>query len=375
MFEHRDILNELNSNLPIDIKLVAVHRVLQERFNFVDRIAIALYDPKTDTVKTFLDTNNDGGPLVHYQARLSDSPSLRQIQETGSPRIIEDIAVSDEKPHEHTQKIRSHGYRSSYTMPMYVSGDFFGFVFFNSLQARVFTPESLHYLDVFGHLISLVVVNEINQVQTLLAAVKSARLMTHTRDPETGAHLDRMSRYSQLIARELAEDYKFSDEIIEHIFLFSPLHDIGKIGVPDRILLKPGSLTSEEVSEMRMHSLKGRQIIDSIIADFGLESLQHVDILRNITQFHHEAIDGSGYPNGLVGNEIPIEARIVAVADVFDALTSNRPYKQAWTNDAAFNILRKLAGSKLDAQCVDALIAQRPAVEEIQKRFKEDFFG
>ena len=129
MFEHQDILNELNSNLPIDIKLVAVHRVLQDRFNFVDRIAIALYDQKTDTVKTFLDTNNDGSPLVHYQARLSDSPSLRQILETGSPRIIEDIAANDDKPHEHTQKLRSHGYRSSYTMPMYVSGDFFGFVF------------------------------------------------------------------------------------------------------------------------------------------------------------------------------------------------------------------------------------------------------
>lgn len=375
MLLHQDILGELNNALPIDKKLVAVHRVMKNRFEFIDRVAIALYDPKTDTIKTFVDSSSDSSPLVHYEARLGEIQSLRHIMETGQPRVVEDIATYTAAPHEHTQKIRDYGFRSSYTMPMYVNGNFFGFVFFNSFQKDVFTSEALHFLDVFGHLISLVVITEITQIHTLLAAVKSARLMTHHRDLETGAHLDRMSRYSQLIARNLAERYGFDDEAIEHIFLFAPLHDIGKIGIPDRILLKPGGLTEEEFSEMRTHAIKGREIIDSIIADFGLESLQHVDILRNIAQFHHEALDGSGYPKGLKEDEIPIEARIVAVADIFDALTSNRPYKEAWSNDAAFEALRKLGGIKLDAACVEALINNRAAVEEIQTRFREDYFG
>lgn len=375
MLQHQDILGELNNTLPIDKKLVAVHRVMKSRFEFMDRVAIALYDHKTDTIKTFVDSSSDGSPLVHYEVRLSEAQSLRHIKETGQPRVVDDIATYTATPQEHTRKIRDSGFRSSYTMPMYVNGNFFGFVFFNSFQKGVFTSESLHFLDVFGHLISLVVINEITQIHTMLAAVKSARLMTHHRDLETGSHLDRMSRYSQLIARNLADRYGFDDEAIEHIFLFSPLHDIGKIGIPDRILLKPGKLNEDEFAEMRTHAEKGREIIDGIIADFGLESLQHVDILRNITQFHHESMDGSGYPNGLKAEEIPIEARIVAVADIFDALTSNRPYKEAWSNDAAFEALLKLAGMKLDAACVEALVNNRAAVEEIQSRFREDYFG
>jgi HD-GYP domain-containing protein (c-di-GMP phosphodiesterase class II) len=375
MFEHQDVLKELNSTLPIDKKLTAVHRVLKTRFGFINRIAIALYEPQTDLLKTFVDSSEGTSPLVRYESPLSESSSLRDIIESGRPRVVEDLSIFEESPHEHTKKIRAQGFRSSYTMPMFVGGNFFGFVFFNSFQKHAFTPAVLHYLDVFGHLISLVVVSEISQIHTLLAAVKSARLMTHHRDPETGSHLDRMSRYAQLIARALADQYHFDDEDIQHIFLFAPLHDIGKIGIPDRVLLKPGKLDEDELTEMRTHAAKGREIIDGMIEDFGLEGLQHVDILRNIAQFHHEALDGSGYPNGLRGEHIPIEARIVAVADVFDALTSNRPYKQAWSNDAAFEAIRKLAGIKLDTACVEALINNRAAVEEIQQRFKEDFFG
>ena len=375
MFEHQDVLKELNSSLPIGQKLSAVHRVLKLRFGFINRIAIALYEPKTDILKTFVDSSEGASPLVHYQARLPESSSLRSIMESCRPRVVEDLSIFDASPNDHAQKIRSYGYKSSYTMPMYVGGNFFGFVFFNSFQKNAFTPAVLHYLDVFGHLVSLVVINEINQIHTLLAAIKTARQMTHRRDPETGSHLDRMSRYAQLIARELAEQYGFDDDAIEHIFLFAPLHDIGKISIPDRILLKPGKLTADEIDEMHTHAAKGREIIDGMITDFGLESLQHVDILRNIAQFHHEALDGSGYPDGLKGEAIPIEARIVAVADVFDALTSTRPYKQAWTNDTAFDAIRKLSGIKLDAGCVEALCNKRDAVEEIQTCFQEDFYG
>ena len=153
------------------------------------------------------------------------------------------------------------------------------------------------------------------------------------------------------------------------------MHDIGKIAIPDNILLKPAELDETERSIMQTHTTKGRQMIDEIIRNFGLDSINQIDILRNIAEFHHEAVNGSGYPHGKTGAAIPLEARIVAVADVFDALTSRRPYKEAWSNDEAFATLQQLAGEKLDRECVEALIHNRDLVEQIQRQFREDYYG
>ena len=195
------------------------------------------------------------------------------------------------------------------------------------------------------------------------------------RDPETGSHLDRMSRYSRLIAQALAEKYELDDTYIEHIFMFSPLHDVGKIAIPDTILLKPGPLDEKERKIMNNHTSIGRAMIDGIVANFGLDCIEQIDVLKNIAEFHHEAMNGSGYPSGIKGVEIPLEARIVAVADIFDALTSIRPYKKAWSNDEAFNLLKQLAGEKLDSDCVNALINNRVEIERIQQQFQENFYG
>jgi HD-GYP domain-containing protein (c-di-GMP phosphodiesterase class II) len=157
--------------------------------------------------------------------------------------------------------------------------------------------------------------------------------------------------------------------------MFAPLHDIGKVAIPDEILLKKGELSDDETRIMQTHSRVGREMIDEIVNNFGLGSIENVDILRNIAEYHHEAVNGSGYPDQLSNGNIPLEARIVAVADVFDALTSNRPYKEAWSNDEAFAMLQQLAGEKLDADCVKALIDNRDTVEDIQRRFQEDEFG
>jgi HD-GYP domain-containing protein (c-di-GMP phosphodiesterase class II) len=116
-------------------------------------------------------------------------------------------------------------------------------------------------------------------------------------------------------------------------------------------------------------------MIDQMLTHFDLEQMQGSDILRNIALFHHESIDGSGYPDGRMGDSIPVEARIVAVADIFDALTSRRPYKPAWSNDDAFALLRQLAGKKLDMHCVNALVDHRDQIEAIQQQFQENTIG
>ncbi len=375
MFDHQDSLERLNQNRPLGEKLRFIHELIRQRFDFIARVSVALYDPKNESLKTYIDSSGEDQPIRNYERHLSDVPSLQEILRQGKPRVVNDFSLFAPSTKTHTQRIIGQGYQASYTLPMFVNGTFFGFVFFNSYERDVFTTERLPHLDIFGHLVSLLVVNELSALRTLLAAVKTAGDMTHLRDLETGTHLDRMSRYARIIARDLAAEHALDDEYIEHVFLFSPLHDLGKIGIPDHILLKPGKLSPEEFETMKQHVTKGRNMIDVMLENFGLDALQHIDVLRNIAEYHHEAVNGQGYPQGLHGKEIPLEARIVAVADVFDALTSRRPYKDAWSNDEAFATLQRLAGEQLDQDCVEALIRHRKDVEDIQGRFQEDRFG
>ncbi len=164
------------------------------------------------------------------------------------------------------------------------------------------------------------------------------------KDPYTRGHSDRVTRYSLLIAREMKE----SEEFIETLRISAQLHDVGKIGIEDHILKKPGALTEEEFEVMKTHTTKGANILRPVT--------QLAEMLPGI-ELHHEALDGRGYPYGLQGDQIPLLARVIAVADTFDALTTNRPYQQAHTPDQALQIIRNLAGKRLDPRAVEALLA------------------
>ncbi|BEV14293.1 response regulator [Herbaspirillum sp. DW155] len=177
------------------------------------------------------------------------------------------------------------------------------------------------------------------------------------RDPETGEHLVRMSNYTRIIAARLGLP-KEEQDLLQSA---APMHDIGKMGIPDHILLKPGRLDEEELKVMRMHA----QIGADILRDSPSALLQTAS---EIAASHHEKWDGSGYPNGLKGEDIPLYGRIVAVADVFDALTSSRPYKKGWSLEDAGAFLRKNAGSHFDPRCVEAFFAGWEEVVEIYNR-------
>ena len=178
------------------------------------------------------------------------------------------------------------------------------------------------------------------------------------RDSGTSAYLERMSRVAGLIAEELG---LFEDEV-RMIEMSAPLHDIGKIAIPDAILLKAGLLTDEETAIMRRHPRIGHELLSGSQNRF-------IQAGALIALRHHERFDGSGYPDGLVGEAIPIEARIVAVADVFDALISPRPYKLAWDIESSLGYLYAQRGRLFDPGCVDALIQGRPRLDEICKRY------
>jgi HD-GYP domain-containing protein (c-di-GMP phosphodiesterase class II) len=375
LFNHTDPFSALNRPGSLGEKLSFLHQQIQTQHPFITRIAIAVYDENSDLLSTFIWSSEQSSPLVNYQAKLANSRSLSEILEQGKPRVVNNMGIFVEGENQHTQVLNDSALKASYTMPLYQENRFMGFVFFNAEQTDVFQEHILVELDMIGHIISLLLQNELSKVQTLLATVKSAQAMTHTRDPETGAHLDRMSRYARLIGRELAESHQLNDDYIEHLFLFAPLHDLGKIGIPDDILLKPGKLDEPEFDVMKTHTTMGHTIIDHLIDNYGFSGVSHINMLRNIALHHHEAINGTGYPGKLKSSNIPLEARIVAVADVFDALTSNRPYKPAWNNDKAFAKLKELAGTTLDEDCVNAMFKCRQEVESIQKDFQENAFG
>lgn len=180
------------------------------------------------------------------------------------------------------------------------------------------------------------------------------------RDPETGAHLLRMSNYSRLIAARLGLSAAEQELILEA----SPMHDVGKVGIPDAILLKPGRLDAEEYRIMRRHAEIGYEIL----RDSPSPLLQTAAL---IAWTHHEKYDGTGYPRGLAGEAIPLVGRIVAVADVFDALASTRPYKRGWPLHQAKEFLREQAGRHFDPACVDAFVRAWDEVIDIHRRFQE----
>lgn len=181
------------------------------------------------------------------------------------------------------------------------------------------------------------------------------------RDPETGAHILRMAHFSQLIAREMGLPQADQDLLLEA----APMHDIGKVGIADKILLKPGKLDFEEFELMKHHAIFGYELLkgsSSRVLQAGAE----------IAKGHHEKFDGSGYPSGLRGEDIPLFSRIVAVADVFDALTSERPYKKAWELEAAVDFLNAGSGSHFDPRCVRAFLNAWEDVMAIRERFREE---
>jgi response regulator RpfG family c-di-GMP phosphodiesterase len=181
------------------------------------------------------------------------------------------------------------------------------------------------------------------------------------RDPETGAHIQRMAHYSRIIAEKLGWNATDQDRLLQA----APMHDVGKLGTPDHILLKPGRLAPEEFAIMKRHAVIGWEILKDSSAPILAMSAE-------IALTHHEKFDGSGYPSGAAGLAIPVSGRIVAVADVFDALTSDRPYKRAWEMERALEFLQQGRGTHFDPECVDAFLGALDAVQAVRERYRDE---
>ncbi|PQO39712.1 response regulator [Bremerella cremea] len=230
---------------------------------------------------------------------------------------------------------------------------------------KPFDPEELH--------IRLRAANRIVSLESRNVIIFALAKLAESRDPETGAHLERMREYSRLLADDLSRQPKYADivdaDYVRTIYLTSPLHDIGKVGIPDHVLLKPGRLTPDEFEIMKQHTLVGYYTLDAALRE--QPEAAYLRFARDIAGSHHEKWDGTGYPYGLAGEEIPLCGRIVAVADVYDALTTARVYKEAFSHEKARSIIREGAGKHFDPDIVDAFFNREDEIVDINQRLND----
>jgi putative two-component system response regulator len=210
-------------------------------------------------------------------------------------------------------------------------------------------------------------------LETRHVAIFALAKLAESRDPETGAHLERVRGYSKVLAEKLAGTKQKQDQIapefVRLIYETSPLHDIGKVGIPDHVLLKPGRLSEREFEIMRAHTIIGAETLAAAMQQYP--EARFLSMAHDIALTHHERYDGSGYPQGLAGDRIPLAGRIVALADVYDALTSKRVYKQAYPHEVASSVIIEERGRHFDPDVVDAFVACEDAFQTIHARYAE----
>jgi putative two-component system response regulator len=266
------------------------------------------------------------------------------------------------------------------------SEDFDGYVFIIMLTGRDSGKQRIEGLhcgaDAFltkplnpdELLVSLKTAERILALETRDLAMFALAKLSESRDPETGAHIERVQSYARLLAQYLSTTERHSGQIdtefVRLIYQTSPLHDIGKVGIPDAVLLKPGKLDEQELTIMRTHASLGAQTLEASLQRFP--NVQFLQMARDIAMHHHEKWNGSGYPRGLVGEKIPLAARIVALADVYDALTSRRVYRDAMTHMQAKTLILQERNAHFDPDVVDAFLAVEKQFISIHERFRDD---
>lgn len=297
--------------------------------------------------------------ILGNETPLADT-SLEQIMLTKEPRIINDL---DEYFHyrpinAYSRKILDYGIRSSITLPLEANGVPIGFIFFSSDKKNVYERRHIEYLKIISNSIALSFQKNIYIDELVYTSILALAKLSEARDEDTGDHLMRISNYAELLSKALKKNPKYNQEIsnafIVDLVKFSPMHDIGKVGIPDHILLKPGKLTFEEFEVMKTHTIYGANVLREAERNINKKGRSLFKMGIEIAECHHEKYDGSGYPNGLSGDQIPLSARIVAVVDVFDALMSKRPYKAPFSYEETMRIINEGRGKHFDPDIVDA---------------------
>jgi len=335
-------------------------------------------------------TNNEGqiylNELRHkkasnmLQGRLVDAEdtSLSEVFRRQEPRIINDYQdyFAQKPSSELTAMLLEEGIRSSMAYPLVVNGIGIGALIFASSTPNAYNGDLLAKARILANILAVAVEKTILVDDLILASITGLAKLVEAKDSETGLHLQRIQNYSKIIAEQLSTTSKYQrvidEQFIEDIYKFSPLHDIGKVGIADGILLKPAKLTEEEFAVMKRHTVIGAEVLKKSSNNLLRRGRHFFDMAIQIALGHHEKYDGTGYPYGLAGEAIPLSARIVSLADVFDALTSKRVYKQPIDIDVSFKMVADESGSHFDPDIVQAMLDRRLDIIEICELYKEN---
>ncbi len=239
------------------------------------------------------------------------------------------------------------------------------------MQARVANHLALKKRN--DHLNDLVIERTQELFQSRSATIEALASLAETRDKETGSHIQRTKHYIKHLAELLREtsplQWEFSDDTIQLFFDCAPMHDVGKVGIPDTILLKPGRLTEEEFEIMKTHTVLGYETLTQAEKHIGTNTF--LGLGAEIAYTHHEKWDGSGYPRGLVGEEIPVSGRLMAIVDVYDALSCKRVYKDAMSPDQVLAIMSAGMGTHFDPNILEVFLRHEESFRVIAERFPE----
>jgi HD-GYP domain-containing protein (c-di-GMP phosphodiesterase class II) len=306
---------------------------------------------------------------------LISETSLGKVMQTGNPRIINNLEeyVSHRPFRGYNKILLNAGIRASITLPLKSDNRPIGIIFFSSDKKDVYSEEHTKFLQTIVNSVAIAFQKNIFIEDLLFSSILALAKLAESRDEDTGEHLQRMKTYSREISQFLYEDSKYKNQIttefIDNIEKFSPLHDIGKVGIRDNILLKPAKLTTEEFEEMKHHTTYGGQVLRAADENMVKNGKSVFSLGIEIAEGHHEKWNGTGYPYGKKGEEIPLSARIVAVADVLDALTSRRPYKEPFPLDTAFDMIIKDSGKHFDPEIVGVLEKNKNKIVKIYNSF------
>ena len=347
---------------------------IRERIK-IDRIGVAFVDYKREKfIAEYSVMDNHEiflGP--GFEVDFADS-SLKNILKHKQPVIIDDI--SKRYQHKPTSSaltlLTKENIQSNFTIPLITNSIVFGFLFFSSRKKSFFDDEATAFLEKMIVEINSLINRAYFSKIIFSKITESFAQLVESKDNDTGDHIDRMVNYSIALAKKVQskppkQGYEIDDKLILEIGRQASSHDIGKVGVPDAILKKDGPLDESEWAIMKKHPEIGANIFKELRNDLKIFDENFYMVAQDITMYHHEKWDGSGYPDGLSGFDIPLAARIVAIADVFDAISSKRVYKEAFDLETSFDIIKKGKGTHLDPYLVDCFIESKETIISIYK--------
>ncbi len=353
----RFVFEEFRSFLPID--WIGLLRKTPEKDHFtLERVYTAIKSAPSEGVKF-----------------SANDPLLGSVSDTKQPLVLHFDEITElDKRDELKIKLKDANICSVIALPLSSMGISDSVLVFATREEHVYKDEHLELLKNIGGQLSRSFDKTFGMEGLVISALEGLAKLAESRDPETGDHLFRMSMYSAILAEQLGKQGPYKELItpayIRDVFRFAPMHDIGKVGIEDSILLKPGKLDDAESRRMKEHPVIGAQVLRRCEEQVNFVGYSIFQIGIEIAEGHHERYDGNGYPHGREGDEIPLSARIVAVADVFDALTSKRPYKEAWSIEKAMVVMREESGNHFDPALIDALELAMPRVLEVYEEHK-----